>query len=137
MPRDAPDPNANPPQILIVDRCADLRAVVRVFLEQSGFRVLEAEDPGSASRILLARTPPDLILIDPLSGPWHCRDLIQNTDLPVVTYSIRTRFEPDLESKISARFEKPCDLNELGEAIKNLVPRTGIEPVRPLRDPGF
>jgi DNA-binding response OmpR family regulator len=65
------------PLILVVDDERTIRALLRAALEPAGFRVAEAGDAAGALR--LARTGPDLVLLDialpDASGLEVCRQL--------------------------------------------------------------
>jgi CheY-like chemotaxis protein len=55
--------DSNKPTVMIVDDSADIRAMLRHWLEASGCRVVEAAD-GKQAVALARRARPDLILMD-------------------------------------------------------------------------
>ncbi len=65
-------------RILVVDDTEDIRALLRLILENAGYVVLEA-DSGAAALALVRREPPDLILLDVMmpgmSGYEVCQQL--------------------------------------------------------------
>jgi len=73
---------ASVPTVLIVEDQQDTREVLRVFFEQQGFAVFEAEDPAAASRLFKEHRP-DLLVADILlSGdPEKEEGLALNSDL--------------------------------------------------------
>lgn len=68
--------NFDKPAILIVDDEADVRELLRIILEQGGYRVIEA-DSGKAALDLAARQDPPLSLMitDVLMPHMHGKDL--------------------------------------------------------------
>ena len=88
------------PTILVIDDNPTNRRLLRSFLEQDGYRVLDAID--GAPGVLLAREArPDLILLDVvmpgMSGLDACLQLSarpETSAIPIVLLSLRTGF-PD------------------------------------------
>ena len=78
--------------ILVVDDEAPMRALLRLFLEQNGFTVSEAED-GYAALERVRVEQPDLVLLDimmPGLDGWEvCRLLREQSDVPVIMLTAR------------------------------------------------
>jgi DNA-binding response OmpR family regulator len=87
--------------ILVVDDEATIREVVRKYLEQEGFKVLEAETGPQAMK-LLHEEPPDLIVLDimlpgldglsitrSLRDPAQYADLQVGGDIPIILLTAR------------------------------------------------
>jgi len=79
-------------RILVVDDEAPMRALLRLFLEQNGFAVSEAED-GHAALARARAEQPDLILLDimmpGLDGWQVCRMLREESDVPIIMLTAR------------------------------------------------
>ena len=77
------------PSVLVTDDDEDLRLLISMHLEMSGFRVLEAND-GAEALDVARREPPDLMLLDlmmPVMDGWECLSEFKNdealADIPV------------------------------------------------------
>ena len=85
-PRRAPD-NAEMSTVLVVDDEPIVRDVVVRYLEQEGYRTLQAAD-GEAARSLLEREQPSLVVLDLMlpntDGLSLCRWIRERSDLPVI-----------------------------------------------------
>lgn len=79
-------------RILVVDDEAPMRALLRLFLEQHGFAVSEAED-GHAALARVRAEQPDLVLLDimmpGLDGWQVCRMLREESDVPIIMLTAR------------------------------------------------
>ena len=82
------------PLILIAEDDADIRGLLRLYLEGDGFQVLEAED--GATALELARThSPDMAILDimmpGLNGFELTRALRQYSELPILILSAKSQ----------------------------------------------
>ncbi|RJQ45038.1 MAG: DNA-binding response regulator [Gaiellales bacterium] len=80
-------------KILVVDDEANVRQLVRSYLEQEGYQVLEAAD-GAAALTLARREHPDLIVLDlmlpEVDGIEVCRILRGESDVFILMLTART-----------------------------------------------
>lgn len=80
--------------ILIAEDDADIRAVLRLYLESEGFRVLEAPDGDTALAIAL-RENPDAAILDVMmpgmNGYELTRALRRTSDIPVMILSAKSQ----------------------------------------------
>lgn len=80
--------------ILIVDDAQDLRAVLRLYLENAGYEVLEAED-GEAALMVLEDATIDIMILDimmpRMDGLELIRHLGPNRSFPIIFLSARTQ----------------------------------------------
>ena len=78
--------------ILIADDEAEIRQVLRVFLEGEGYRVLEAADGPGAVQLVAAA--PDLILLDVMmpgfDGVEACRRIREQSTAPILFLTARS-----------------------------------------------
>jgi DNA-binding NtrC family response regulator len=134
MPGDA---RAAPATVLVVDDDEQMRAVLRVFLEHEGYRVVER---GSAEDALAAleAVRPDVIILDRVMRGQSGSDLLARLDrrqraIPVI---LVTAFGgPDVEAEALRRgaasyLEKPFRMSAVVRAIQlvtvgRLPPRAG------------
>lgn len=131
----------SPDHILVVDDDAEIRTLLRDYLERSGLRVSTAAD-GRQMRAVLARTPADLVVLDLMlpgeDGLALCRDLRARgaAHLPVLMLTARGE-EADrilgLEMGADDYLSKPFSPRELLARIKAVLRRTRALP--PGREP--
>jgi two-component system, OmpR family, phosphate regulon response regulator OmpR len=117
------------PHLLVVDDDARLRALLRRYLSESGFRVTTAADPGEA-RANLASFAFDLVVLDVMmpgeSGLVLTRALRQEGRVPVLL--LTAMGEPEdrvngLEQGADDYLSKPFEPRELVLRIRNLLQR--------------
>jgi two-component system phosphate regulon response regulator PhoB len=124
------------PLILLVEDEAAQREVIGYNLAAEGYRVSEAHD-GEEAMLLIAETPPDLIILDwmmpNLSGIEVCRRLKLRREtraIPVIMLSARSD-EPDLVRGLETGADdyviKPYSIAELMARV-----RANLRRVRPL-----
>lgn len=117
-------------RILVVDDEAPMRALLRLFLEQHGFAVSEAEDGYEAlERVRTER--PDLVLLDimlPGIDGWAvCRILRRESDVPVIMLTARDDVRDrvsGLEAGADDYLVKPFAEEELLARIRAVLRRT-------------
>jgi DNA-binding response OmpR family regulator len=114
--------------ILVVEDDPTIAAILRIFLEDSGCRVVVAEQGGEAVR-LAREVHPDLITLDlalpDIDGTEVLRQLNADADLvhvPVIVVTAR-RFEPRPEENVTAVLQKPFDATELEDTINRALGR--------------
>lgn len=82
------------PLILIAEDDADIRALLRLYLEGEGFRVLEAED-GMQAHALARENPPDMAILDimmpHMNGFELTRALRKYSDVPILILSAKSQ----------------------------------------------
>lgn len=82
------------PVILIAEDDADIRDLLRLYLEGEGFRVLEADDGGKALELARAHSP-DMAILDImmpcLNGFELTRALRQYSQLPILILSAKSQ----------------------------------------------
>ena len=80
------------PLILIAEDDADIRALLRLYLEGDGFRVLEAEN-GTAALTLAREHAPDMAILDimmpKLNGYALIRRIREHNNLPIIILSAK------------------------------------------------
>jgi two-component system cell cycle response regulator DivK len=118
-------------KILLVEDFEDSRLVMRLGLEEQGYRVLEAADGEEAVRLAL-RERPDVILMDlslpVLDGLDATRRIRQSPDAAnALIVAITAHIEPDYRAKAldagcNAYVTKPIDFGWLNDLIVNLLP---------------
>ena len=126
-------------RIVVVDDDPVLRAILRGYLEDAGFRVTEAAD-GASLMDALPRLDPALMLLDVklpgASGFELLRSVRARSDLPVIMVTscteARERVE-GLELGADDYVTKPFNARELVARVRNVlrraVERSGTEPL--------
>ena len=109
-----------------------ISAILRIFLEDSGCRIVVAEEGAEAVR--LARDlRPDLITLDlalpDIDGTEVLRQINVDSDLakvPVIVVTAR-RFEPRPDENVTAVLQKPFDATELEDTVRRALGRPAEE----------
>ncbi len=125
--------------VLVVDDEPIVREVVVRYLEREGYRTLEAGD-GDAARDALARTSPDLVVLDVMlpgtDGLELCRWIRSTSALPVIMLTARGE-EADrivgLELGADDYVTKPFSPRELAARVKSVLRRSDRADVSPDR----
>lgn len=125
-----------PDHVLVVDDDAPFRAYVRGVLEESGYRVVEAED-GFAGLAAVRASRPSAVLLDVnmprLSGYEVCRSLREEygPDLPIVFVSGERTESFDRVAGLTIGADdylgKPFAADELLARLRSLLRRAGRE----------
>lgn len=114
--------------ILVVDDDADVREVLRLFLEGRGFRVREAEN-GADALDALARERPSLILLDMMmpvmSGPELLERMRPDPELASIPVLLVTAWPGQVAGTpgIAGVISKPVDIRELAARIEEHLGR--------------
>ena len=123
--------------ILVVDDQRTVRATLRAYLEDNGFRVLTAEN-ASQARVVTTGNEVDLILLDIVmpdeDGFSLCRDLRGTCATPIIFLSARDRDNDriaGLEVGADDYVAKPFNPRELVARIKAILRRLHAAPPEP------
>jgi DNA-binding response OmpR family regulator len=116
--------------VLVVDDEPIVREVVVSYLEQEGYRTLEAGD-GDTARRLLQEDPPTLVVLDVMlpgaDGLELCRWIRARSDLPVIMLTARGE-EADrivgLELGADDYVTKPFSPRELAARVRTVLRRS-------------
>lgn len=122
--------SATTPRIVVVDDDPVLRAILRGYLEEAGYRVTEAAD-GARLMDALPRLDPALVLLDVklpgTDGFELLRSLRARSDLPVIMLTTcaeaHERIE-GLELGADDYVTKPFNARELVARVRNVLRRT-------------
>jgi len=116
--------------VLVVEDVDDTRELMRLALEERGYRVLEAENGEQAVEVALAEHP-DVILMDlslPVLDGLEATERIRRhkefstTPIVAVTAHQETDLRADAQaSGFTAYVTKPIDFNWLNELLTELV----------------
>ncbi|WP_232379367.1 response regulator [Polyangium fumosum] len=119
--------------VLVVDDEVEIRNILRLVLEQRGYRVLEADRGEAALRILKEDVPDAIILDAMLPGELHGFDIARQLKgseryghIPIVIVSAvyrGWRFAEDLKAsyKVDAYVEKPFRVTDVIEALERAI----------------
>jgi DNA-binding response OmpR family regulator len=124
----SPSANEPPPQVLVVEDTAAVRALLVALLQYRGYRVIEAED-GLAAQIILTTERPSLVISDldmPVCDGWellaHCH--ARHPGLPVLLMSGRgLGRRPEIEQWAAGALSKPFAIEQLHAEIQRLMRR--------------
>lgn len=134
---DMSDTAADAQHIVVVDDYHDIRALVGQYLEKHGYRVSLA-DGGPALRAVLAKSMPDLVVLDIMmpgeDGLTLCRDIRAAGPLPVI-FLTAVADDTDriigLEVGADDYLVKPFNPRELLARIRSVLRRTGAAAAQP------
>ncbi len=123
--------------ILIVDDESKLRDLIRVYLEQEGYRVVEAEHGRAA--LYVARTEkPDLIILDlmmpEMGGYEFMRAFSREAETPVIMLTAKVEDQDKilgLELGADDYLTKPFNVRELIARVRAVLRRTNKQAVEP------
>jgi two-component system, OmpR family, response regulator len=125
---------ANQDHVLVVDDDAEIRSMLRDYLQKNGYRVTAVAD-GRAMWAALEEAHPDLVVLDVMlpgdDGLTLCRDLRAKSELPIIMLTARGE-ETDrivgLEMGADDYLPKPFNPRELLARIKTILRRTRTLP---------
>jgi DNA-binding response OmpR family regulator len=125
-----------PQRILVVDDDKSIVKVLRAYLEQSGFQVLDAFD-GEAALHVLRRERPDLVILDlmmPNRDGWEVTRLVRADKVlaatPVIILTARVEDTDKivgLELGADDYITKPFNAREVVARVKALLRRTRLD----------
>ncbi|MCD6344645.1 MAG: response regulator transcription factor [Anaerolineae bacterium] len=119
--------------ILVVDDQHNIRALLRMYLEREGFRVVEAADGETALQHLRDHSPPDLLILDlmlPGVDGWEiCRQVRAGPhgDLPILMLTAR---DDDVDKIVGLELgaddyvTKPFNPREIVARVKAILRRS-------------
>jgi DNA-binding response OmpR family regulator len=123
-------------RILVVDDDKSILKVLRGYLEQSGFQVLDAQD-GEAALHVLRRERPDLVILDlmmPKRDGWEVTRLVRADKtlaaMPIILLTARlddTDKIVGLELGADDYITKPFNTHEVLARVKALLRRTKLD----------
>jgi DNA-binding response OmpR family regulator len=121
--------------ILVVDDKQSLRQMVKSYLEQEGFRVVEASD-GREALFVGRQEKPDLILLDimmpEVDGYEFMRIFRREADIPIIMLTAKLEeYERVLGLELGADdyVTKPFSLRELAARVRSVLRRTSKTPI--------
>ncbi len=117
-------------KILIADDDDDFRILLKDFLSDQGFHVVEVSDGGEVFDKTLAENP-DIVLLDIMmpnrNGFDICRDIkkdVRTRKSVVVMLSCKSGLTDKLSSYVAGAqryIGKPCDLEEVKDCLKSVL----------------
>lgn len=123
---------ADPTGVLVVEDDDELRALVKLVLEESGYGVVTAQNGQDALRLLGERdgeAEPSLVLLDmrmPVMNGWEFarryRESGHHAPIVVLTAAVHAAQFAD-EIQADGWLSKPFSLNELLDAVKSHLTR--------------
>jgi DNA-binding response OmpR family regulator len=117
----------NQSTVLIVDDERSIRELLKLALEEDGFRVLTAEH-GQAALEIVAHDHPDLILLDlmmPVMDGWTFYNRIRSHDsggIPVVILSSADAEEARRDLGAETALSKPFEIDDVVDRVRGLLP---------------
>ncbi|WP_367304287.1 response regulator [Burkholderia multivorans] len=115
--------------ILVVDDDARILALLRVVLEEQGYRVLVASD-GEAAVTVTSAEHPDLIVTDwmmpVLDGVAFCRQIRSNAVTKCIPIVMLTAGTPPRQTEVlwDELLRKPAPVSRLVDVIRDLLNRS-------------
>ena len=114
-------------RILVVEDDPDTRAALFQLLTKAGYSVLTADDGQQALDLVMRGVRPRLMVVDLLlpnvSGTEFLHYIQTDAELRTLPRIVITAVKKDDVHVVADEvFHKPCDLNDVLEAIKRLAP---------------
>lgn len=125
-------------KILVADDEQSIREILRIYLENEGYEVIEAEDGADALR-KIELDKPDLVLLDImmpiLDGIEVCRQVRKHHDIPIIMATAKDADDDrilGLEMGADDYVTKPFNNRELMARVKAVLRRFSLqeEPVK-------
>ena len=127
-----------PIRILAVDDEPDLRSLLRILLQSKGYQVEEAASGEEAVRLISARPPYDLIIMDimmpGMDGVEACRRIRESSSVPMLFLTARGRLEDKQQAYLSGGDDylvKPFASGELVMKVESLIRRYRVYKGKP------
>ena len=131
--------------VMVVDDDSRIRELLRLYLEQAGFAVTEAEN-GLAAMLLFQQSQPDIIILDimmpVLDGLETCRQIRKLRSTPIILLTARVEDEDKLsgfETGADDYVSKPFAPGEVVARVQAILRRTSplaisqpLSPPKPL-----
>jgi DNA-binding response OmpR family regulator len=119
-------------RIMVVDDDSHIRKLIRLYLRNEGFEIIEAEN-GEEALSFLETTPIDLVILDimmPKKDGWDlCLEIRENWDIPILMVTAKGESQEKIKGfKLGADdyVVKPFDPLELMMRVKALLKRYKI-----------
>lgn len=119
--------------IMVIDDEKQMRDLIRVFLEEEGYSVIEASD-GAQALLLLKDSQPDLLLVDVMmpfvDGFSFAQEVKENSNVPLIFLSAKGESWDKVHGlKIGADdyIVKPFDSRELLARIESVLRRSNYQ----------
>lgn len=114
-------------RILVVEDDPDTRGAIRELLTRAGYAVVSADDARDAVDLLTRGLRPRLMVVDlmlpELSGIDFLDYVQKDHELRVIPRIVVTAMRKgEVRVVADAVFHKPCDLNDVLEAVRRLAP---------------
>jgi DNA-binding response OmpR family regulator len=117
-------------RVLVIDDDPEIRNLIRAILTLNGFSVEEAAD-GSIAMAKVERDEYDAIIVDLMMPAVSGYDVIREIQnrrpdascVVVVSAASRRKIDEADMPVVRAKIQKPFDINELLEAVRNCVAR--------------
>ena len=114
-------------RILVVEDDPDTRGAISELLRRGGYAVVAAEDARQAVDLLTNGLRPRLMVVDLLlpqvSGSDFLDYIQKDPELRVIPRVVVTAMRArDVRVVADVIFHKPCDLNDVLEAVRRLAP---------------
>jgi DNA-binding response OmpR family regulator len=112
--------------ILVVDDDPDIRSTVKIIMEKEGYKVVEAED-GDACLRLIAKSKPDLVLLDIMMPGTPVRDVVKKIKgVPILFVSIVAKGDAKREKLLGSKsvvgfVQKPFDIQKLIDSVRKVL----------------
>lgn len=126
-------------KILIADDEQSIREILRIYLENEGYEVVEAEDGADALR-KVEYEKPDLVLLDImmpiLDGIEVCRQVRKHHTIPIIMATAKDEDDDrilGLEMGADDYVTKPFNNRELMARVKAVLRRTGAKEEVPVK----
>ena len=120
-----------PKKALIIEDDANIRELLRLYLEKDGFEVFGVSD-GSNGLREYKRVNPDLVMLDimlPVMDGWQvCRELRKTMKMPIIMLTAKGETEDKvsgLEMGADDYIVKPFEVKELLARVHAVLRRTG------------
>lgn len=122
-----------PQKILVVDDEVKIAAVVRSYLEKSGYEVIEAYDCAQAQTALEGQCP-DLMILDlmlpDMSGEEFCKQVRKRSRIPIIMLTAKVE-EADVLQGLDIGADdyvtKPFSVRQLVARVQALLRRSGTD----------
>ncbi|MFH1621811.1 MAG: response regulator [Candidatus Omnitrophota bacterium] len=120
-------------KILVVDDEQDIREIIKISLEEDGFRVLEANNGKDAIELAKSEKP-NLITLDilmPNMDGFQIAKILKEdpvtADIPIIILSVLSEDKKQFMQGITDYISKPFKPNELVSKIKEAIEKTGLD----------
>jgi two-component system cell cycle response regulator DivK len=122
------EPRINRPRVLLVDDMLAVRKAYRVYLQRSGFDVVEAAN-GVEALLRVREAVPDVVLMDlslPLMDGWEATRLLKadrrTAAIPIVALTgLTCTGLAATQAGCDAFLTKPCPLSEIVKEIRKVL----------------